>query len=508
MLGNQSLWIDEVISLRIAMQPLPYAIKFVDPTPPIYYILLTVWNTIFSGSLLAAYLFSVICGIALVILMYFFMKRFFSERAAIIATAFTALNPALIYYSQEIRAYSFFFLIALISLWAYLKYKETPTAKSTTIYGLTAILLLYTHIYGAIIVFAQIVDFLLQHKKDIFLNSKKILKQGIVLSGTLFVLYIPWLLRLQTVFAQGSGSWIPQPDGWSLWYLLRTFVAGHIYPQAFLPLALGFLLIILIAIWIACKGEKKASSIAEQMHQEFGNDAQRIEIKRLQSILCIGLLVIFIPFILSFVVQSFFTTRYVLVSLVFLIPAISLTLNKISSRAWLISIVTIFCVCFVCATIIQANVILKDNWRSASVTIKADAQTHPVMIIPIYDSLALSYYIDNDCLAAHSGDEEVYECLARDNIYSINDVTQNGTPTTELPFVVDKFTFVTDEWINTTQGKQFFKILNQTYDFQLSRAYQLHTSNTIPQNWQSYLDSDSKFPESFNEIYLFEGVHR
>ncbi|MCB0234209.1 MAG: glycosyltransferase family 39 protein, partial [Anaerolineae bacterium] len=106
-IGYQSLWADEGNSVAMAGRTLAEisAAAAADIHPPLYYWLLNLWVRIFGDSEIAVRALSALFGILLVWLTYQIAVRLFDRRTALIATFFVAINPFLIYYSQEARMY-------------------------------------------------------------------------------------------------------------------------------------------------------------------------------------------------------------------------------------------------------------------------------------------------------------------------------------------------------------------------------------------------------------------
>lgn len=119
-LAADSLWYDETVSTFLAGSPLPELIRHTagDIHPPLYYILLRGWLIVLgyptghadptgNGLEFAAGFFSLFFGVLLIGLTYALARRFADARAGLIAAALVALSPYHIWYSQEVRMYTF-----------------------------------------------------------------------------------------------------------------------------------------------------------------------------------------------------------------------------------------------------------------------------------------------------------------------------------------------------------------------------------------------------------------
>lgn len=141
---NQSLWLDEAISANVAKN---YSYSDIitkfspsDFHPPLFYLTLKAWTSVFGFSEIALRLPSVIFSLLTIYLVF----RFFGFWPSILL----ALNPLYLYYSQEARMYS---LVTLFVFCSFLSFKS----NKLLLYYLFVFLSLSTF-YGSIFFFAAI----------------------------------------------------------------------------------------------------------------------------------------------------------------------------------------------------------------------------------------------------------------------------------------------------------------------------------------------------------------
>jgi 4-amino-4-deoxy-L-arabinose transferase-like glycosyltransferase len=116
-LGDQSYWGDEALTVSEVRSSLPSMLALVtqqETTPPLYFICAWVWCHLFGSGEVALRSLSALVGTAVVPLGYALGSLLFSKRVGLVTAALAAVNPFLIWYSQEARAYSL--LIALCGL--------------------------------------------------------------------------------------------------------------------------------------------------------------------------------------------------------------------------------------------------------------------------------------------------------------------------------------------------------------------------------------------------------
>ena len=82
---------------------------------PLYFWMMSLWRSI-NGSIFFARLFSIFCSVSAIKLFADLTRRLFEPRSALLATAFFALHPFLIWASVEIRVYSLVILLSILLL--------------------------------------------------------------------------------------------------------------------------------------------------------------------------------------------------------------------------------------------------------------------------------------------------------------------------------------------------------------------------------------------------------
>ncbi|MDR0472089.1 MAG: glycosyltransferase family 39 protein [Treponema sp.] len=159
-----SSWFDEIYSVVITSDPaLPFMAAFGDTgNPPLYYLLLRFWFVIFGWTEQSARLFSVLIGTAAIIPLYFIVKRFAKEKAAFLASLYMATSSRLIGFSQEIRNYILLVFLVPIVVNSFLTIIKTKklNIKNMIWYIIPSILLVNTHYYGSLFVFATFLFFI------------------------------------------------------------------------------------------------------------------------------------------------------------------------------------------------------------------------------------------------------------------------------------------------------------------------------------------------------------
>ena len=130
---NQSLWLDEAISLNVVRNYSFFEIinKFSpsDFHPPGYYLLLKLWTAPFSISVISGRLLSIFLSLAAGFYLYHLVRFIKNRRAAVWALSLFLFNPLIIYYSHEIRMYSLVVFLLTAATFYFIKILNSPQIK-------------------------------------------------------------------------------------------------------------------------------------------------------------------------------------------------------------------------------------------------------------------------------------------------------------------------------------------------------------------------------------------
>jgi mannosyltransferase len=210
---QQSVWFDEAYSILLAKQPVMNLIHLtsMDTHPPLYYLLLKGWATLFGWSELALRSLSVVAMGGAVVLGGLLVKRMFGVRAAIVSLPFAALSPFLLRYGFEIRMYALASLIGIAATYTLVVALETrDRARQWKLYTLYAVLVaigVYTLYYTVLLWIAHFIWLswrAYQEKKPIIKSPWFAAFAGSVL------LFLPWLPMFASQVGNGALAAISQ----------------------------------------------------------------------------------------------------------------------------------------------------------------------------------------------------------------------------------------------------------------------------------------------------------
>ena len=115
-LGEPSIWIDEAYTAERADRGWSYGDLRVD-LMWLYYVLVKTWALVAGTSEFALRLPSVVGAVIAVGLLYGLARKMFGERVAFVASLLLALNPFVVKWSQQARAYTFLLVLVIASTW-------------------------------------------------------------------------------------------------------------------------------------------------------------------------------------------------------------------------------------------------------------------------------------------------------------------------------------------------------------------------------------------------------
>jgi 4-amino-4-deoxy-L-arabinose transferase-like glycosyltransferase len=442
-LTNQSIWLDEAFTIYNSQQSLSYILDQKGNTPPLYYLLLHFWIHINGNSEFSARLLSVLTGTTAIFVIYVLGSLIFNKRTGIYAALLLAISPIHIYYSQEARPYSLLFLVALLSIFFYVKLKDRFSKGSAAGYTVFSTILIYSHLYGLLVLLAQNLDQFINHNFKL-----RKLKSWILLQLIIIIFYIPWIIRMPEIIGVQSHSWIPKPNLLISFPLFYKFASGELnYPF---------------------------KSI------------------RKESILLFSWLLVpvIIPFLYSVIFTPVFTIRYTVVASLslFLIAAYSLfNMNTFKKPGLLILIV----LCSFLALHVQNNTTIKDPWRDVSKFIQSNMQDgDQVLLISSYEVFSFSYYFNPGCFRS----PDIYKCANLEGIYPSNSIEEAGKINSERVWLI----LSKDQYRENMED-----ILNLIYDkyrVVTSREYPVNQNSAIFSKLYEYLDEKKLLSAKYNKV--------
>lgn len=152
-LGIQSYHHDEVIT---AMRVVPgslgrvlHEVRASESNPPLYYVLAWGWAKAFGRDEFQLRSLSALFGTAVVPVAYLIGCRLTDRRAGLTLAALVAVNPMLIWYSQEARSYALLVFFTALSFYFFLRALERERGRDLALWALSSALALASHYFAA-----------------------------------------------------------------------------------------------------------------------------------------------------------------------------------------------------------------------------------------------------------------------------------------------------------------------------------------------------------------------
>jgi mannosyltransferase len=272
-LGVQSYHHDEIVTasrvLRVGFGHAMDAVGFSASAPPLYYALAWIWTQLTGTGPWGLRSLSALAGVATIPVAYLIGRELRGRRTGLAAAALVAVNPMLIWYSQEARAYAllvFFCALSLLYCVRALRVEsaETPEGgglaqdkRNFVAWGVFSALALATHYFAVFPLAAEMILLLRRRGRA-------------TLAGLWIVLPMAVLLAPLVIhqMSYGHAEWIGKFSlGHRLWETGATFLVGETGdiiggPERPLPAAAPLALALAAFALLAVRGDRREKRAA------------------------------------------------------------------------------------------------------------------------------------------------------------------------------------------------------------------------------------------------------
>jgi mannosyltransferase len=167
-LGTQSFWYDEAFTpvhvLHSSLTATLRSVVHTENTPPLWYLIAWADARVLGTGEYALRLPSALAGILTVPIAWAIGRELTARRATAIAmAAFVAVNPLLVWYSQEARAYALFVLFAALAMLCFLRALQRPTGRRMAMFALSGALALLSHYFAVFLLIPMVLWLLWAH---------------------------------------------------------------------------------------------------------------------------------------------------------------------------------------------------------------------------------------------------------------------------------------------------------------------------------------------------------
>ncbi len=256
-LAERSLWYDEAFAVLFSEKGIgamlygtltPVEGVAADVHPLLYYGLLGQWMSLFGEAAGAIRLFSVLLGVATILVLYALARDLFGERTGLVSALIAAVAPFHVQYSQEARMYALLGLLLTSAAWCFVRGWRSGKPGWWIGFGVLAGLSMYAQQLAAFMLLALGLAPILARRRDQFIR----VALAAVLAG---LIYLPWLVNLPAQLGKVGNYWIQRPSPLQPLVTLWNFIFAELPVTAQTTILIGLttftLLMILLVIGLA-----------------------------------------------------------------------------------------------------------------------------------------------------------------------------------------------------------------------------------------------------------------
>jgi mannosyltransferase len=224
---RSDLWLDEALSVNIARLPLGdlrAALKQ-DGAPPLYYLLLHVWTSVFGTSAVAVRSLSGVCMLGAVGVMWFVARRIGGSKLAWLVALLMISNPYAIRYATEARMYALMVLLVACGILFFQRTVERPTIGRAACFGVVVVLAIYTQYWAFFLLVTVVALFAWMVWRD---HDRRAARYLLVATGIGLLTFLPWTPTFLYQRAHTGTPWgTPVLPSIPIAYTLRDFAGGN-----------------------------------------------------------------------------------------------------------------------------------------------------------------------------------------------------------------------------------------------------------------------------------------
>jgi mannosyltransferase len=248
LLTRKSFWFDEGISVEMARLDwanLLHLLWRFDINMALYYLLLKFWLKMGMSEFFVRSL-SVLFGLAAVPVVYALGARLFRPRTGLIAALLLGVNAFHVRYSQDARGYTLLVFLSAFCSWLFVRCVEDPRPRNWGLYSAASVLLVYVHLYGALVVVAHGLSLAAlprQHRDSRgWFRSFRFFAYGVS----------PIAIFVWRAGTHGT-DWLPRPNAAAVSHFFRSLAGNSGYSLVAL-----YVFAWILAIWARARWRSKA----------------------------------------------------------------------------------------------------------------------------------------------------------------------------------------------------------------------------------------------------------
>jgi mannosyltransferase len=223
---NGQFWEDEAITTGIAshsLSAIPGVLRH-DGSPPLFYLLLHVWISVFGNSESATHSLTLSFGLLTIPAGMWAGWSLFGRRAGAYAAVLFAFSTFLTAYAQETRMYELMGLLGILATAAFLHGFVYRRRKYLIMFAVCQALMLYTHAWGMFFGAGAVVALIpLWRVSD---DRRALVRDAVLTFGGAAVLFLPWLPNFIYQATHTGAPWAPPPRFGAPVLISRDLIGG------------------------------------------------------------------------------------------------------------------------------------------------------------------------------------------------------------------------------------------------------------------------------------------
>jgi mannosyltransferase len=367
-LATQSVWFDEAATWELTRLPLHDMLSALpdrESNPPLFYSLEWLWVRIFGDHEFGLRSLSALAGTLTVPVAFAIGRRIGGQRTGLAAAALTAVNPLLVWFSQEARSYELVVLLGACSLLLFLRCLDDDRPRWLAWWALASALALCTHYFAAFVLAPQVVWLLWRHAR------RRAAVAAVAALALVGAALLPMLLAQRDNPYDIAGASV----GVRLLQVPKQFLLGYRGPLAVATLVLGTALVA-AAVWLLARR------------------ADERERRRAAGVAAIGLVGLALPLLGALVGADYLNARNVIPALVPLLCAVAA--GFAAPRAGRAGLALLAALCVLSTGVVIAVAVDQEyqrpDWKGVAEALGDDADGLGIVVSPGNGDPPLRFY--------------------------------------------------------------------------------------------------------------------
>jgi mannosyltransferase len=376
-IGDQSFWYDEYqTTVHIShgfVGTLREVATGIERELPLYFVCAWVWERIFGGSEAALRSLSAVAGTLTIPVAYAVVRELASRRAGLIAAAIVAVNPFLVWYSQEARTYAVLVLVCSLSFLFFLRVLSEPGSRTLAGWSIFSALAVTTHYFAWLFVAVEAT----------WLLAALAAERRRVLIACLFPAAVTLALVPLLFHQKGGIAWVADiPLGYRLWQLPAEWATGYSDPATW---------ILLVELALA------ATAIALVVARSSASELRGARIAGGVALAGLGA-----ALVAAAIGSDYMLPRYMLPFWMPFAAAIAIGLGASRARAAGVAVAAALCALSLALTleVASTDTLQRPDWRRVARLVGTSTQRRLVTTPAFRQSFAVLHYLDGAALLA------------------------------------------------------------------------------------------------------------